>query len=139
MSNKSIALKFFELYGKQHDPEACAPLFAPDASIVTPVAPGALDFPAYKQVGYAFLNAFSNLDVEVLAQVEEGNQVVTRAVWSGAQSGPLNGMPSNGGAFRTESVFIDTFENGQIVDRVEVGNLLSMMQQLGYIPAAATA
>jgi predicted ester cyclase len=139
MSNKSVSLKFFETYGNQHDVEGCAPLFAEEAVIHTTAAPGPMDFMAYKQVGYAFLAGFSDLNVTVVEQLEDGNKVISRVFWSGTQSGALNGIPPTGRTFRSEAILIDTIENGKVVERREVSDMLGMMQQLGIIPAPQSA
>ena len=139
MSNKSVSLKFFETYGNQHDVEGCTPLFAENVTINTTGAPGPLDFNAYKQVGYAFLAGFADLHPQIIEQLEDGNKVVTRLFWSGTQTGELNGIPPSGRTFRSESIVIDTIENGKIVDRREVSDMLGMLQQLGVIPAPQSA
>ena len=135
MSNKSISLKFFETYGNRHDVEGCGPLFDDDAVIYAVTAPGPIDFLAYKQVGYAFLAGFSDLNATVIEQLEDGNKVVNRVIWSGTHTGALNGIPPTGRAFRIEGVTIDTVVNSKIVERREVSDIFGMMQQLGVIPA----
>jgi predicted ester cyclase len=135
MSNKSVSLKFFEIYGRQHDVEGCTPLFAEDATIHSTITPAPVDVDGYKQLGYAFLTGFSDLSPEVVEQLEDGNKVVTRLFWSGTFTGDLNGIPPTGRTFRSETIVIDTVENGKIVERREVSDMLGMMQQLGVIPA----
>jgi predicted ester cyclase len=139
MSNKSVSLKFFETYAGQRDVEGCGPLFAENATIYTTVAPSPMNFQAYRQVGYAFLAGFADLSATVIEQLEDGNKVISRVSWSGTQTGPLNGIPPAGRAFRTESIVIDTVANGQIVERREVSDMLGMLQQLGVIPAPQAA
>lgn len=134
MSNKSVSASFFQIYGQQHDVEGCEPLFAKNAVIHFNNMPGPMNFEGYKQVGYAFLAGFSDLNVTVLDQIEEGEKVTTHAVWSGTHTGEFNGVPATGRAFRNEDITIDHFEGGQIRERWTVGDLLGMMQQLGVIP-----
>ena len=135
MSNKSVSLKFFETYAGQHDLEGCAPLFAENAVIHTTFAPGPMDFAAYKQLGYAFLTGFPDISTSVVEQLEDGNKVVNRVIWSGTHTGPLNGIPATGRSYRSDAIVIDTVVDGKIVERREVSDMLSMMQQLGLIPA----
>lgn len=139
MSNKSVSLKFFETYGNQHDVEGCAPLFAEETKISTTAGPGPLDFDGYKQLGYAFLGGFPDLNVRVVEQLEDGNKVVTRVYWGGTHTGDLMGIPPTGRTFQSEAIFIDTIENGKIVERREVSDMLGMMQQLGLVPAPQSA
>ena len=134
MSNKSVSMKFFEIYGNQHDVEGCAPLFAEDAHIDTTVAPGPFDFLGYKMVGYAFLAGFPDLSATVLDQIEEGDKVVSRVAWSGTHTGELNGMPPTGRSFRSEAIYIDRLADGRIIERREINDMMGMMVQLGVIP-----
>jgi steroid delta-isomerase-like uncharacterized protein len=135
MSNKSVSLKFFEMYGKQHDVEGARSLFAENAIINTSVAPGPMDVAAYGQLGYAFLNGFADLNATVVEQLEDQSRVINRVIWGGTHTGDLNGIPPTGRSFRTESIVIDTVIDGKIIERREVSNVLEMMQQLGVIPA----
>lgn len=135
MSNKAVSARFFETYGNLHDVEGCAPLFAADARIHSTTAPVPLNFEGYKQVGYAFLAGIPDLKDEILDQIEEGDKVVSRIVWSGTHTGSLNGIPPTGRSFRSEAIVIDRIENGQIKERWESSDMLGMLQQLGVIPA----
>lgn len=135
MPNKSVSLNFFETYGQQHDVEGCAPLFAEQAVIFTTAAgPVKLDFSSYMQIGHAFLAGFADLDVTVVEQIEDGDKVVSRVLWRGTHTGDLKGIPATGRSFQSEAIFIDTFENGKIIERREISDMLGMMQQLGIIP-----
>jgi predicted ester cyclase len=134
MSNKSVSLKFFETYAGKHDVEGCAPLFSESAMIYSTVAPGPMDFLAYKQVGYAFLAGVPDINATVIEQLEDGNKVINRVIWGGTHTGALNGIPPTGRSFRSESIVIDAVVNGKIVERREVSDMLGMMQQLGVIP-----
>ncbi len=137
MSAQTVSARFFEIYGKQHDVEGCTPLFAADAVIHSSTAPGPLDFNAYKQIGYAFLAGFPDLNVDVLDQFAADDKVTTRVAWSGTHTGTLNGIPPTGRRFRSEAIVIDRVADGQIQERWDVSNMLDMMQQLGVIPEPA--
>jgi predicted ester cyclase len=102
--------------------------------IYSTVAPGPMDFLAYKQVGYAFLAGVPDINATVIEQLEDGNKVINRVIWGGTHTGALNGIPPTGRSFRSESIVIDTVVNGKIVERREVSDMLGMMQQLGVIP-----
>lgn len=136
MSNKSVSTRFFEVFGHQHDVEGCRPLFAPDAMIYTTTAPMPVNFDGYRQVGYAYLAGIPDVTVEILDQFEEGEKVVTRVAWSGTQTGELNGIPPTGRSFRAEAIVIDRVVNGQIAERWDMSDMLTMMQQLGVIPGS---
>ena len=52
----------------------------------------------------------------------------------GTNSGSLNGMPVTGKRFSAPGVIIDRVHNGRITERWELGDLMTMMQQLGLVP-----
>jgi hypothetical protein len=126
MSNKSVSARFFELYGGQHDVEACTVLFAGNAVIYWNSLDRAMDLDTYKQLGYSYLVGVPDMQVN-------------HVLWGGTNTGVLNGMPATGRAFRNEAVVIDRFAGGVIVERREIGDLLGMMQQLGLIPGPQAA
>ena len=134
MSNKAVSRRFIELYAQQHDVEGCMQLFAETAVIHANTVPMPVNREGYKQVGYGFLAGFPDLTAEVIEQIEEGDQVVTRVLWSGTNTQAFNGMPATGKRFSAPGVTIDRVENGVITERWELGDLLSMMQQLGLVP-----
>ena len=137
MSNKSVSASFFRIYGEQHDVEGCGTLFTKDAVVNHSASPVPLDFDGYKQLGYAYLAGFADLSCQIIDQVEEGDRVVSRVLWSGTHSGELIGIPATGRTFQGVGVTIDRFEGGKIKERWDVTNMLSMLQQLGVIPAQA--
>lgn len=139
MSNKSVSREFFHLYGELHDVEGCTPLFANDAVIDANTAPVAMDINAYKQVGYAFLAGIPDIKTTVLDQIEEGDKVVSRVAWSGTHTGTLLGIPATGRSFRSEGITIDRIVDGKIQHRWEIGDLSTMMQQLGLMPMPGPA
>lgn len=134
MSNKSVSASFFEIYGNQHDVEGCTPLFAEDA-VIHFNGSGPLNFEGYKQVGYAFLAGFPDIKATILDQFEGNGKVASRVRWSGTHTGEFNGIPATGRPFQNEDITIDHVVDGQIKERWTIGDLLSMMQQLGIIPA----
>ncbi|MGH2522631.1 MAG: ester cyclase, partial [Anaerolineales bacterium] len=56
-------------------------------------------------------------------------------VWHGTQTGEFLGMPANGKPVRCKVVDIVRIGNGKIVEHWAVTDNLSLMQQIGAIPA----
>ncbi len=134
MSNKSVSARFFDLYGVQHDVEACTPLFTDDAAIYWNSDENAMGLETYKQVGYGFLAGIGDLNCQVLSQVEEDDRVANRLLWTGTHTGVLNGIPPTGRTFQSYGMVIDHFVDGRIAHRWEIADMLGMLQQLGVIP-----
>jgi predicted ester cyclase len=81
------------------------------------------------------MNAFPDMHLYVEDAVAEGNKLVTRWSAHGTHKGDLMGIPPTGKEVSIAGIAIDRFENGQSVEHWEIIDQLSLMQQLGVIPA----
>lgn len=93
---------------------------------------------AYLQYVQMFFNAFPDLRVETLDLVAEGDMIAVRVRNSGTHTGgEVMGMPASGKSFTIEAADFTRFNNeGKIVEEWEHVDNLSLMQQLGAMPAA---
>jgi steroid delta-isomerase-like uncharacterized protein len=83
----------------------------------------------------ALRRAFPDLKVDISEQIAEDDRVVTRKTFHGTHGGPFLGLPPTGSPVRFEVVDILTFRDGRICEHRAVLDNLSLMQQLGAIPA----
>ena len=83
---------------------------------------------------YMFLGAFPDLNITVNQWVAEGNLVVGAMTTSGTQTGEFMGMPPSGKKFSMSEMHMVRVANGKIVEHWGVGDHMSMMQQLGFVP-----
>jgi predicted ester cyclase len=72
------------------------------------------------------------IDVDDVIQGDDC--VASRWRFSGTHVGEFNGIPATNATFSAEFMSIDRFEDGRIVERWEVGDLLGLLQQIGVIP-----
>jgi steroid delta-isomerase-like uncharacterized protein len=79
--------------------------------------------------------AFPDSKWSVEEQTTEGNKVLTRFVRSGTHQGEFLGIPATNRAIRVWGMVIDRFENGKVKSTRILLDTLSMMQQLGVVPA----
>ena len=134
MDNQAVAARFIELYGNQHDVEGVDELFTEQSIIHHDTIPTPLNVESYKQVGYAFLQGFPDLKVEIQDQFSTGDKVVTRVIWSGTHTGDFQGISPTNQSFRADGIVIDHVTEGKIVERWSIGDQLGMMMQLGLLP-----
>ena len=80
--------------------------------------------------------AFPDMHWTVSEQIAEGDKVVTRFTWTGTQRDAFLGIPATGRRVKVKGVVIDRLESGKMADSRILMDTLSMMQQLGVIPAA---
>jgi steroid delta-isomerase-like uncharacterized protein len=83
--------------------------------------------------------SFPDMHWTAKEMVAEGEKVVTRFVWTGTHRGPFLGIPATGRPVEVKGVVIDRLENGKMAESRILMDTLSLMQQLGVIPAPPAA
>jgi steroid delta-isomerase-like uncharacterized protein len=92
-----------------------------------------------RQAITALRAAFPDYHVAEQDTLAEGELVVIRSTATGTQTGPLLGIPPSGKAVQFETMDIWRVENGQITDVWHVEQLLSVLVQIGAVPAPGGA
>jgi SnoaL-like polyketide cyclase len=75
--------------------------------------------------------AFPDFHAEIHWQLVDGDRVTTYKTYYGTHDGPFLGIAPTHRKIHFESVDVMPVRNGQITDHWGVGNLLSLMQQIG--------
>jgi len=75
--------------------------------------------------------AFPDFHAEIHWQLADGERVTTYKTYHGTHEGPLLGIAPTHRKVHFESVDVMRVHNGKITDHWGVGNLLSLMQQIG--------
>jgi steroid delta-isomerase-like uncharacterized protein len=79
--------------------------------------------------------AFPDFRSEIHWQLTDGDRVITYKTYYGTHDGPFLGIAPTHRKIHFESVDVMRVRNGKITDHWGVGNLLSLMQQIGgWIP-----
>jgi steroid delta-isomerase-like uncharacterized protein len=81
-------------------------------------------------------HAFPDSQWNVEEQIAEANKVLTRFIWSGTHQGEFLGIPATNLVVRIWGMVIDRFEDRKVKSTRILLDTLSMMQQLGVVPAA---
>lgn len=131
-AEKEVVNVFWKSF-ENHDLDACEALLAPDATITFDGQDH--DVSGYRAIGQMFLDAFPDMKITLLNQIQEGDTVVSYVSFTGTQQGELMGIPPTGRRVNLTGVDIDTVQNGKIARRVEISNRVEMLQQLGVMPA----
>ena len=101
---------------------------------LAPTKAGAIDFFRMQ------LAAFPDLRMAVEDVVANGDKVVARVAFTGTNRGEFMGMPATGKSVNVQ--FIDMFrftDDGLVREHWGVLDALSLMQQLGVVPAGPPA
>jgi len=80
--------------------------------------------------------AFPDFRAEIHWQLADGDWVTTYKTYYGTHEGPFLGIAPTYRKIHFETVDVMRVQNGKITDHWGVGNLLSLMQQIGGIPPA---
>ena len=82
------------------------------------------------------LAAFPDMRMDVADIIAEGDKAVARVRYSGTHRGEFQGMPATGKRFDVQLVDIFGFgPDGRVTEHWGVLDLMTMMQQLGVVPA----
>jgi predicted ester cyclase len=93
-----------------------------------------------KQMFRMYRAAFPDLRLEAEDVLASGDKVVARARATGTHQGEFMGIPATGNRVDVQLIDITRFgEDGLALEHWGVLDALSMMQQLGAIPAPAAA
>ncbi|MGW5241995.1 ester cyclase [Monashia sp. NPDC004114] len=105
---------------------------------------GAPGFPDTKEgtLDYfrVLLAAFPDLRMKVEDLIADGDKTVARVAVSGTHEGEFMGIPPTGKHAEIQLIDIMRFNHaGQVTEHWGVGDMLSLLQQLGVIPTGAPA
>lgn len=122
-----------------HDPDliskAVDEIFDPDVRAGTPMPIEATGPEGVKHVLATLHQAFPDLHISIEDLIAEGDKVVTRERITGTHRGSYMGLPATGKQVAYNEIMIARFADGRIVEYWGVVDVLSLMTQLGAIPA----
>ena len=88
----------------------------------------------------AMREAFPDFHADIHFQLADGDRVTTYKTYHGTHEGPFLGIAPTQRKISFETVDVMRVQNGKITDHWGVGNLLSLMQQIGgWAPLAGAA
>jgi steroid delta-isomerase-like uncharacterized protein len=138
--NKAIARRLLEEAFNSGNLDVVDELVAPefvnhDAALPEPTT----GIEATKANITGYRNAFPDLRLTIEQQVAEGEFVTTRWSARGTHQGDLMGMAATGKQATVTGITLDRIVEGRFVESWTKWDTLGLMQQLGVIPALATA
>jgi steroid delta-isomerase-like uncharacterized protein len=99
------------------------------------VDPDAAGSELVKQIARFFRSAFPDLNIVMEDLIAEGDRVAARVTIIGTHQGELMGIPPTGKRVEVSSIDIIRFEDGKAAEHWGETDIMSMMQQLGVVPA----
>lgn len=88
----------------------------------------------------ALVTAFPDLRMKVEDLMADGDKTVARVVATGTHEGDFMGVPATGKKVDIQLIDIMRFDHaGLVAEHWGVGDMLTLMQQLGVVPTGAPA
>jgi steroid delta-isomerase-like uncharacterized protein len=132
-TNKAIVRRYLEQVLNEQQPDLLEEFLAENIELHgSGLAPG-LD--VVKEWFTMFAAAFPDGHNTIEDVVAEGDRVVARTTFKATHQGEMQGIPATGKRVSMPSISIFRLDNGKIAEGWLVSDNLSMMQQLGVIPA----
>jgi steroid delta-isomerase-like uncharacterized protein len=138
-SNKAVIRAFLEDVINQGRLDRANDLVKEDFVELDPLPGQEQGREGLKAILQVLRSAFPDMHWVVKEMVAEGDKVVTRFVWTGTHHGSFLGIPATGRSVEVKGVVIDRLEDGKMADSRILMDTMSLMQQLGVIPAPPQA
>ena len=134
--NKALVRRFWEEVFNKRNLAVADELLAAD-SINYEAPPGMTrEGPeSVKQIIPMLTAAFPDYHISLEEMIAEGDKVVVRTTVSGTHQGTFMGIPPTGKHFTQQQIHIVRIVDGKGVEHRAVRDDLSMLQQLGVLPA----
>jgi steroid delta-isomerase-like uncharacterized protein len=137
--NKALVRRFYEEVFNNKNMAGVDAFVAPNIidHSLPPGTPGGIE--SVRQAVTMLLTAFPDLHLTLEDIIVEGDRVAVRWTMRGTHQGASLGMPPTGKQFTIPGVSLLYLERGKVVEAWIVQDQLSMLQQLGLVPAPAQA
>jgi predicted ester cyclase len=94
---------------------------------------------AFKGLVAQWRQAFPDLHSTYTDVVQDGDRAAWRSTMTGTHLGDLPGIPATGKRVQLESIDMGWARNGKAVEHRSVMDRLSLLEQIGLVPAPDTA
>jgi len=109
-------------------------VFAPDCDIHINGGPKpTLNVAEFKQFVSSLLTAFPDLRFTIDDQIDSAQKVAIRWTAVGTNTGIFGELPATGKRVTVRGLILDEVVNGRVVERWELWDQMTMLQQLGLI------
>ena len=136
--NKALVRRFVEEFWNEGKTTAADELMAIDAVVYMPTGE-VVNLDGLKSFAGTFRGSFPDWHSTVEELIAEGDKVAERWTARGTHRGELQGIPPTGKRVEVPGSVFYRIVGGKIVEFRGLFNMMSLMQQLGVIPAPQQA
>ena len=136
VDNKSIVRRLYEEVWNKRKLEVLSELISASHALQDPIVSGSQVGPElYRRRVAELTRAFPDLHFTVDDTIAEGEKLVVCWTITGTHKGEFMEIPATGKKISLEGITIHLIKNGKILDSYARWDALSLMQQLGVMPA----
>ncbi|GAC1434481.1 MAG: ester cyclase [Solirubrobacteraceae bacterium] len=136
--NEAVVRRYYEELCNDRKLEVADEIIAANFASHVPNSPPASGPEGVKATVAIYQDALDgHWDVQEMLSV--GDRVVTRWVGRGKHVGEINGIPATGKEIAVDAISVHRVADGKIAEDWTVWDTLGMLQQIGAVPAAASA
>lgn len=132
MSNSIETLANAVRAWSDHDLDGYLKLYSPQVT-VTGLMPEPIGLDGVRKFYEAVFSGFSDMRLEVLDTLEDGDKVAARYRVSGTHDGDFQGVPASKKSVAAEGITLFRFSNGLVVERANSFDLFGLMSQIGAL------
>lgn len=136
--NKALVRRAHEAVWSQGDLAAIGEIWAADFLGHAPVGPDWRGREALEEHVRAHRSTFPDWKEEVQEVIAEGDRVAAWWISTGTDRGGFRGNPPTGRSVRIREFGFYRIADGRIVEQWVLADVLSLQQQLGLVPSAAS-
>jgi len=134
---KKCVRRLYEEVWNERKIEAVSEIIAPSHALNDPHLSGSAVGPdAYKLILAQFIAAFPDLRLSIHDLIAEKNKVVASWTITGTHKREFRGVPATNKKISFDGVTINHVANGKVIESFVTMDYLSLMRQLGVIPAS---
>jgi predicted ester cyclase len=138
-TNKTIVERVYEELINRENKAVIDEVFDPDVIIHDPFMGTVRGLDAFRQLLGMFDAAFPGHRVTIEAIIAEGDLVAVLHTHQATHTGVFMGLPGTGRTAVVNGVELNRLENGKIVEFWRKDDDVSLLMQLGILPAPTTA
>jgi steroid delta-isomerase-like uncharacterized protein len=136
--NKALVRRAFEEVWNKGNVALADELYAPNIRFQNPGVADVRTLEDFKRLVTALRSPFPNGYMTIEDMIAEGDQVVSRYTFRGTNTADFVApmpLPATGKQVTTTGIAIARLAGGKVVEVLDMGDNLGLLQQLGVIPA----
>lgn len=137
--NKALTRRIVEEVWNRGNLDFVDESFAPDYQDHNPRPGQEPGIEGYKGGVSMMRSAFPDLSLDIEDIVAERDRIALRYTLQGTHDGDFMGVPASGRRVSSDGMVFARFQDGRVVERWGIQDMLTLLQQIGAFPAPESA